>query len=190
MEEICTPLSWGLRAAVNFRRARRKRLAEMAAWVGVPEPNTKWIPLGNGQKAIVDGEWYDILHQWNWSVNNYGYATRRKDGKITLMHRVIIGALKGQETDHRNHDKLDNRRSNLRICTTQQNQFNRLKHKECGSRFKGVGYDNNREKWIAFCKHNKKTKNLGRFNTEIEAALAYDAWVKEHRGEFACGNFI
>ncbi len=191
MSKIFTPSSWGKRAEANFRRARRKRLVEMADWVGVPEKGTKWIVVFPGRKAIVDEEDYEFLNQWNWTLNNYGYAVRRESVIKTsvLMHRVIMGAKKGTELDYINHIKLDNRKTNLRFCTTQENQFHRLKSSGT-SKFKGVSYCKRDKNWIAFIKWNKKTKNLGRFESELDAAKAYNKWALKRSEQFSEINLL
>jgi hypothetical protein len=193
MSKIFTPSSWGKRAVANFHRARRRRLAEMDAWEGVPEKGTRWISVLHNLKAICDECDYEFLNQWNWTLNNYGYPVRRESIIKTaiLMHRVIMGAPEGSEIDHANHDKLDNRRSNLRFCTTQQNQFNRLKTSGVAtSKFKGVSLSKRDNRWMASIKIWGRTKNLGRFNSQQEAARAYDVAAVKQNGEFALINNV
>lgn len=107
---------------------------------------TREIPLTKGKVTIVDAGDYEFLSQWNWfSLNDY-YAARTKyigmfNGKpkrITIkMHQVLMNAPEGFEIDHINGDGLDNRRSNLRICTHQQNIWNRRAQKGSTSKYKG-----------------------------------------------------
>lgn len=93
--------------------------------------------------------------------------------------------------DHRNRNSLDNRRSNLRICTIQLNNANRRKQsKPCTSQFKGVYFNKQYSRWMARIKYWKKYIFLGRFDEEKDAARAYNKKAKELFGEFACLNKI
>ena len=160
----------------------------------------KQIPLTQGQFALVDDTDYDWLNQWKWCVTGIEeafYAIRNSpkiEGKShqIFMHRVILGLeyKDGQQGDHTNHNTLDNRRANLRICTQQQNQMNQKLQKNKTSRFKGVCWDKQHKKWKAGIKVKKELKNLGRFNTEEDAATAYNKAAKKYFGEFAFLNNI
>jgi len=157
----------------------------------------KQIPLTQGKFAIVDDEDYDYLMQWKWKASpgrSTWYATRGEggsNGKQTTicMHRVITGAAKGQHTDHINHNGLDNRRCNLRLCTNLENHLNRLPQKNCSSDYKGVTWNKRLEKWAAQIMLHSKNHHLGYFKDEINAAYAYDEKAKELFGEFAYLNF-
>ena len=89
----------------------------------------------------MDDEDYPAVAVHSWREQN-GYAIRRefRDGKrqSIRMHREIIGASEGVEVDHRDGNKLDNRRKNLRVATKSQNQANARKHRDNKSGFKGV----------------------------------------------------
>ena len=125
--------------------------------------------------------------------NDNWYAIRRViiDGKRRpiRMHRLILGLKKGEITDHKNHNGLDNRVKNIRHCTRAQNLQNARKRKMCTSRFKGVCYRKNKAKWQATITFNGKYMNLGYFMNEVIAALAYDRKAKELFGTFAYTNF-
>ena len=154
------------------------------------------IHLTQGYVTLVDDVDYEWLKQWKWCahVDRQGcvYAVRSVwvDGrnKMLRMHRLILGAKPGKMSDHINGDTLDNRRSNLRICTNQQN--NRNRHARAGtSRYKGVHWYKRGSKWRASIHINGRFKHLGYFDDEQEAALAYDRAARELFGEFANPNF-
>lgn len=154
------------------------------------------IPLTQDMVAIVDEENFDYLNQWKWCVTkgrNTFYATRRVGllGKQQTMHQILLAAPKGQETDHIDGNGLNNRRSNLRVCSCQQNQFN--KGKQVGtysSIYKGVSWHKQRHYWTAYFTIDNKKKHLGCFGTEAQAALAYNEAATATFGEFARLNII
>lgn len=143
--------------------------------------------------AIVDDEDFDRINQFNWFYNN-GYAQRvveKTDGKrdIIHMHRQIMDTPKGMFTDHINHNTLDNRKSNLRICSKQQNAFNIHKKVIAASKYKGLSQDRRDNSWNVRIGFNNKRIHVGWFKDEIEAAKAYDNKAKELFGDFAKLNF-
>ena len=111
--------------------------------------------------------------------------------KTVCMHKVILKVPKGQVVDHINHNGLDNRKANLRPATSEENNRNRRKSikRKCHSRFKGVNWNKDQQKWAARICFNRKTKFIGYFNDEIEAAKAYDNAALKYHGEFAVLNF-
>lgn len=107
------------------------------------------------------------------------------------MHRLIIGAEKGQLVDHRDLDGLNNQRSNLRVCGSAQNALNRVKQKGAfSSQFKGVSKREGQDVWRAAINIAGRRIRLGNFKIEIEAARAYDKAAVEHHGEFANINGV
>ena len=106
------------------------------------------------------------------------------------MAHFIIDVPKGLEPDHKNLKPSDNRRSNLRIGNRSQNNANRAKFKQNASRHKGVYRVKGRTDWRAQVTVKGKTKYLGYFDEEVEAASAYNAAAKAAFGEFARLNII
>lgn len=146
----------------------------------------KLIPLSNGKLVKVDNYDFNELKCYNWYLC-VGYAENKQLG---LMHRYIMSCPDDKVIDHINHDKLDNRKQNLRICTISQNGMNQfLQTVDKTSIYKGVYWDKSRNKWQSNIVLNKKRKYIGRFDCEIDAAKAYDKKAKELFGEFALTNF-
>ena len=132
--------------------------------------------------CLVDEVDVELISRYNWSIVN-GYV---KAGK-TLIHRLILGITDPNVfIDHVNHNTLDNRRANLRICTRSENQHNRKKQQST-SRFKGVTRFSG--KWFAQIRHNNNYNYLGLFNCELTAAKAYDRASRELHKKFGLTNF-
>jgi len=158
------------------------------------------IPLTQDKYAIVDPERYEELAKYTWFAvrSERGYyavrMTRAKRGsrvkqKAVRMHRVILKPPEGKFVDHINHNGLDNRRANLRVCTIQQNMWNKRKQRgNYSSKYKGVNWSKNERKWVARVTCNGRQVFLGYFDDEKEAAMAYDAKAKELFGEYAAPN--
>lgn len=159
----------------------------------------KTIQLTKGQVALVDDEDFEILIKYSWYAikgkNTYYAATNvggRKNRKTLLMHRVILGIEeKEMVADHKDHNGLNNQRDNLRRCTKSQNQYNRLADKDsAGSELKGVCFHKGAKKWQAQIQAGEVKKYLGLFETQQQAALAYNKEAVLLHGDFANVNKI
>lgn len=146
------------------------------------------IPLTQGKYALVDDDDFDWLNQWKWSFSGTRYAWRGKGVNRILMHRLILNPAQGFFTDHKNGNGLDNRKSNLRIASLSQNQWNYSIPKSNTSGFKGVSWYKKTKRWQAQIKKYSKSIHIGYFKTRIQAAKAYNLKAKELFGEFALIN--
>jgi hypothetical protein len=157
------------------------------------------IPLTHGKVALVDAEDYDRIaaHKWTAFKNSVSwYAARStaiKGGKTRrtiLMHREIMNAPDGIEVDHRNHNTLDNRKSELRLATHKQNIWNSRPGRRNTSGFKGVSYikSNLTSPWLAQIQYNGRKIYLGFFKTAEEANVAYIKTAVRLHGEYVCGG--
>lgn len=158
------------------------------------------ISLTQSKIAIIDDEDLDKIAPYKWcyhSVEGYAIATvygvnpNRKNGQTTFsMHRVIADTPKGMQTDHINGNKLDNRKSNLRVCTKLDNSHNAGLRINNTSGYKGVYFEKDSKKWKAQISNLGKRLCLGRFQTAKEAAKAYNEAAIEYYGEFARLNTL
>lgn len=157
------------------------------------------IPVKQGQIAIVDPDDYQRLKKYKWYVckgKRTFYAVRyipkqeEQSRKNAYMHYLVIDIPDGMYCDHINHNGLDNRKANLRAATPTQNNRHRRKHiKPTFSIYKGVCRVKGTKLWCSRISVNGKRINLGYFDSEIEAAKAYDEGAKRYHGEFAVLNF-
>lgn len=157
----------------------------------------KEIIITQNKTALVDDEDFEYLNQWKWYAQkgkHTWYACRDVKTKNTrknfLMHREILKIKSYKEnpiqTDHRDGNGLNNQKNNLRLCSDIENNRNRKSYRG-NSRYKGVQPRGLR--WEACIIFNRGYIYLGRFDLEVEAAIAYDQKATELFGEFANLNF-
>lgn len=156
---------------------------------------TKQIPLTQGKVALVDDADFPRLSQHKWQFHK-GYAKRtyRVKGRrySQQMHREILRCPYGDvsiEVDHIDGNGLNNQKSNLRLATKSQNQFNRPAPRNNTSGYKGVQYVRAARKWRAQITVNGHTVHIGLFNHKEDAAYAYDSFARKHANTFAVTNF-
>lgn len=152
----------------------------------------KIILLTKGHFAQVSDEDYADLNAYKWYYHNKGYAARYLNDikQHIFMHNVVANTPDDKEADHINHDKLDNRRENLRNATKSQNLGNRLVNKNSTTGYKGVLYHKINENYIARIQIGKSRKFLGSYATAIAAAIAYNNAAIKYFGEYAYLNEV
>ena|SRR5258707_1089611 len=157
------------------------------------------IPLAGtvaaGRVALIDDEDYDLVSPYKWHLH---VVTRGRPcgpyarGSIRLangiwtnayMHKLITG---WPQTDHENHDGLDNQRHNLRPASDSQNHANMRPRPGGTSRFKGVNWVRHAGRWRASIKVDGRSRHLGYFSDELDAAYAYESAAREAWGQYAC----
>lgn len=156
----------------------------------------KTIQLTKGFEAIVDDEDYDFLSRFKWHASkgkSAWYARRMPwngDKQVCMfMHRELMQCPDGYQVDHINHNTLDNRRSNLRICTASQNTtYKRLMPTRSGHR--GVSWNERYKRWKVQCGFNGKLHFFGYYDDPEEAARIYNQVTWVLNGEFAIYNII
>lgn len=154
----------------------------------------KLIKLTQNRWAMVDDEDYQKVNQFKWSasktkIGDFVAVTSSHGERGLLMHRFIMQAPKGMDVDHIYHNKLDNRKSKLRICTRSQNMQNSRRHRDSKSIYKGVHWSKERKCWQVEICHNGKNRFVCRCDNEQDAARAYDTKARELFGAFAYANF-
>lgn len=154
---------------------------------------TEVVITRKGEVILVDADDFEAVRGFTWRVNKDGYAQtmmKEADGraKPVMMHRFVTQAPKGVEVDHRDREKLNNTRENLRLATHSQNAANRGRQSTASSIFKGVRRDKRSGKWHAVVKKNGKKHRSPAFHHETSAAVAYDIMARLIHGEFARGN--
>lgn len=155
-------------------------------------PSNNPVTLAFG--VLVDPESMEKLKGYNkWWISKRGDVITQKQygsGKTRTrttykLHRVLAGAPDGMEIDHINHNKLDNRMANLRICSHAENGRNLSLSKNNTSGVAGVVWDKSRDRWAATIKFNYKNIHLGRFIDKQKAIKAREKAEIKYFGEFA-----
>lgn len=145
----------------------------------------------SSEPIIIDDEDFTKVKDYTWYLDSKGYPITKIKHKgkrrLIFMHTLISGF---KYPDHKDRNPKNCRKQNLRKATSSQNQYNREKYKNrtCHSLFKGVSRSGNR--WVAYITVSSKRIYLGTFESELNAAKAYnDAAIKYHK-EFAVLNKI
>lgn len=145
-----------------------------------------YMPANNGKHFIIDKEDFDLVHSYNWNIRKDGYVYNTKVG---YLHRLLMNTPKGYMTDHIDHNRLNNRKSNLRICLNSNNLMNMIS-KTGSSKFKGVCWHKKAKKWVSSIRVNNKHMHLGCFDNEVDAAKAYNEAANKYFKQYAKINLI
>lgn len=130
----------------------------------------------------VDKDDYEKVKDYCWYKNTGGYVTTTSDGKTIKIHQVVMG---GKNIDYINGDKLDNRKSNLRFCTTAENVRNVGIRSNNTSGVTGVSYSKREGKWKSNITYNGVVIRLGTFANKEDAIKARKDAEEKYFGEFA-----
>lgn len=173
-QELPVLLSYDEKTGRLYWRERPQRFFQSARCANV------WNAKYSGKEAFT-------------TTSPNGYKQGAICGKNFFAHRVIwclkTGSWPSFDIDHINRDRCDNRWCNLREATRSENMRNALSRAGASSRFLGVSWASDRQKWVANITQNRRAKHLGYFDQEERAALAYDAAAKAMHGQFARLNF-
>lgn len=153
------------------------------------------VPLGGkkypGMHAVIDKKDYGLISgsKWHAEPAHYTfYARATRGGEKVYMHRLIAG-LRSVKVDHRDGNGLNNRRSNLRSASSQQNGAYRVRrNKNNTSGLHGVS-KTKCGRWMAQITYNRGNIFLGNFKSKLDAARAYDEAAEILFGQFATFNF-
>lgn len=122
---------------------------------------------------IFDDEDYNLINQYHWFIDSWGYCVANKNYKTIYMHRLILEHnnvdITDKEIDHINRNKLDNRKENLKTCSRYENSINRDIFKNNKSGYKGICWSKKYNKWRVYITVNKKQIHLGYFNDKEKA---------------------
>jgi hypothetical protein len=145
-----------------------------------------------GIKVLISPEDWDRVSLYKWYLHDKGYIVSSNFGRILYLHRFILDIDDGAIwVDHINNIKTDNRRENLRVCSPSENKRNRCKTMNpTSSRYKGVTYVSERNRWIARINKDGLQYYLGSYPDENSAARAYNESAAELHGEFHKPNEI
>lgn len=148
---------------------------------------------------MVDDEDYERVSEITWFIHKAGnslYAAHDfrvrsprggRHGKVVLLHRFLLPG--SRYVHHRDGNGLNNQKSNLLSCTQQQNLSGFQLKRGTTSKYRGVCHPAGRRKWTAAITIGYKRIYLGTFDSETDAARAYDAAARERFGDFAAPNF-
>ncbi len=161
-----------------------------------------YIQLNNRKglqlQTLLDDADYEQLKGFSWHMNSYGYAQRcvakriagKREAKTFSMAREIMKAPSDLQVDHINHDKLDNRKENLRLCSQAENLLNKPFNNGKNYLVKGVYYRKGRRQWYVVLEAKGIRHYVGSYLSQIEAICAYNKAAKKYHGEFAYLNPI
>lgn len=139
------------------------------------------------EEFYFDLEDYDKIKDYTWlETKGYIYSSDRE----YALHRFVTNCNIDYVVDHMNHNTLDNRKENLRICSQQKNTFNQKVRSNNWTGVSGVSWDYDRNKWQAYISINGKRILLGRFDIFEDAVIARKEAEEKYFGEYSYDNSI
>ena len=161
--------------------------------VRIADAETLAVTCPDGREFLIDKNDYALIGNYHWIINSRGYVCSNTYGINVHLARVLFDLppySRIQEVDHISGDPLDNRRRNLRLCSTSNNARNRGLRSDSLTGYKGVSYRSSQGVYIARIVPWPAAKRLflGKFNTAEEAAVAYDRAAVLYHGEYARTN--
>ena len=135
-------------------------------------------------KFYFDLEDYNLIKDYCWYISSTGYVVNKSTDGIIFMHRLITHCESNKDVDHINHVLTDNRKTNLRSCSTAQNAINHILNSNNTSGYSGVYWNKRKQKWNARVWINTKEVSLGHFNNKEDAIQARKQAENEYYGEF------
>lgn len=151
----------------------------------------KEIILSNGKVVLIDDDDFARVSQYNWHDDGRGRAKAHINGRQIKLSRFILSPPRDKDVDHKNGITLDNRKENLIVCSRGENICRRRKFKgPTTSKYKGVYFQSERKKWRAKVTFRGVVYHIGLFDSENDAARAYNTRALELHGEFALINLI
>lgn len=143
------------------------------------------------QIAVIDAGDYQKIADYKWTLNNYGYAAARIEKQRVLLHRMVMPPCPaGYEIDHIDRDRLNNKKSNLRVVSRGQNTMNRPGDVGCTSQYKGVCWSHKKQKYVAQIAKEGKHYFIGHYDSEIMAAKAYNKVANKLFGKYGWLNDV
>lgn len=150
------------------------------------------IPLGNStHPALVDEDDYKLASGYGWCINGVGYVVAHVDGRVVYLSHFLLDVPDDMVVVHLNGDKFDFRRANLRIGTRSEAMQRQKKRSGTTSKYKGVQLHKKSGRWRSTLWRRDwgRNQHLGYFESEAEAAKAYDEAARTFYGEDAWVNF-
>lgn len=147
-----------------------------------------FVFTSNNNIILIDTEDFHLIKDycWNITLNEYAQARDCSNGSLVLMHRIITNAPNDKIVDHKNHNTLDNRKNNLRVCDYENNNANQLLSKNNTSGYKGVYWDKEKNKWEVKIGFKSKNLHIGYYENIKDAIKSRLQAEIKYFGEFRC----